>query len=74
MITISSRISRSDDESLARKIPDVNKFLKQFFKQKTWPGFIDHSNISATGHLNWSLHLNKVEPRVFLRILLITYG
>lgn len=59
MVTISSLISRSDDESLASKVPDVYKVLKQFCKQKSW-GFIDHSNISATDHLNWSgLHLNK---------------
>ena len=59
MITISSLISRSDDESLAGKVPDVNKVLKQFCKQRSW-GYIDHSNISATDHLNRSgLHLNK---------------
>ena len=59
MITISSLISRSDDEALAGKTPDVNIVLKQFCKQKT-RGFIDHSNISAIDHLNRSgLRLNK---------------
>ena len=33
MITISSLISRSDDEALASKVPAVNKVLKQFCQQ-----------------------------------------
>lgn len=59
MITISSLINRSDDEALACKVPDVNKILKEHCLQKNW-GFVDHSNILATSHLNRSgLHLNK---------------
>ena len=59
MITISSLINRSDDEALACKVPDVNKVLKEHCLQKNW-GFVDHSNILATSHLNRSgLHLNK---------------
>ena len=58
-ITISSLINRSDDEVLAYKVPDVNKVLKERCLQKNW-GLVDHSNISATSHLNRSgLHLNK---------------
>lgn len=59
MISISGLINRSDDEALARKVPDVNKVLKECCQQKNW-GFVDHSNISRTSHLNRSgLHLNK---------------
>ena len=59
MISISDLINRSDDEALARKVPDVNKVLKECCQQKNW-GFVDHSNISRTSHLNQSgLHLNK---------------
>ena len=59
MITISSLISKSDDEALVCKVPAVNKVLKQFCHHMSW-GFTDHSNISATVHLNRSgLHLNK---------------
>ena len=59
MISISGLINRSDDEALACKVPDVNKVLKECCKQKNW-GFVDHSNISITSHLNRSgLHLNK---------------
>ena len=59
MISISGLINRSDDEALACKVPDVNKVLKECCKQKNW-GFVDHSNISVTSHLNRSgLHLNK---------------
>ena len=59
MISISSLITRSDDEALAAKVPDVNKVLKEHCLQKNW-GFVDHSNISASSHLNLSgLHLNK---------------
>ena len=59
MISISGVINRSDDEALACKVPDVNKVLKECCKQKNW-GFVDHSNISITSHLNRSgLHLNK---------------
>ena len=59
LISISSLITRSDDEALAAKVPDVNKVLKEHCLQKNW-GFVDHSNISASSHLNRSgLHLNK---------------
>ena len=59
MISISSLITRSDDEALAAKVPDVNKVLKEHCLQKNW-GFVDHSNISASSHLNRSgIHLNK---------------
>ena len=59
MISISGLINRSDDEALACEVPDVNKVLKECCKQKNW-GFVDHSNISITSHLNRSgLHLNK---------------
>ena len=59
MISISGLINRSDDEALPCKVPDVNKVLKECCKQKNW-GFVDHSNISITSHLNRSgLHLNK---------------
>ena len=60
MISISGLINRSDDEALARKVPDVNKVLKECCQQKNW-SFVDHSNISRTSHsLNRSgLHLNK---------------
>ena len=59
MISISSLITRSDDEALAAKVPGVNKVLKEQCLQKNW-GFVNHSNISATSHLNRSgLHLNK---------------
>ena len=55
MTTISSLISRSDDEALALKVPAVNKVLKHFCL-----GVIDHPNISETVHLNRSgLHLNR---------------
>ena len=58
-ITISSLVGRSDDETLASKITDVNKVIKQFCNQNNW-GFVDHSNISVNSHLNRSgLHLNK---------------
>ena len=58
-ITISSLINRSGDEVLACKVSDVNKVLKEHCLQKNWE-FVDHSNISATSHLNRSgLHLNK---------------
>ena len=57
--TISSLICRSEDDALARKVPAVDTVLKQFCQQMSW-GFIDHSNISETVHLNRSgLHLNK---------------
>ena len=59
MISISGLINRSDDEALPCKVPDVNKLLKECCKQKNW-GFVDHSSISITSHLNRSgLHLNK---------------
>ena len=59
MISISSLITRSDDEALAAKVPDVNKVLKEHCLQKN-SGFVDHSNISESSHLNRSgLHLNK---------------
>ena len=59
MISISSLITRSNDEALATKVPEVNKVLKEHCLQKNW-GFVDHSNISPSSHLNRSgLHLNK---------------
>jgi len=59
MITISSLINRADDETLACIVPEANKVLKEHCLQKNW-GFVDHSNISATSHLNRSgLRLNK---------------
>ena len=59
MISISGLINRSDDEALAHKVPDVNKVLKEYCQQKNW-GFVDHSNISRSSHLNRSgLYLNK---------------
>ena len=58
-ITISSLVGRSDDETLASNITDMNKVIKQFCNQNNW-GFVDHSNISVNSHLNRSgLHLNK---------------
>lgn len=58
-ITISSLVGRTDDESLASKIPDVNKIIKKFCNQNNW-GFVDHKNISVNNHLNRSsLHLNR---------------
>ena len=59
MVSISILIPRSDGEALAAKVPDVNNVLKENCLQKNW-GFVDHSNISASSHLNRSgLHLNK---------------
>ena len=58
-ITMSSLVGRSDDETLASKITDVNKVIKQFRNQNNW-GFVDHSNISVNSHLNRSgLDLKK---------------
>ena len=53
MISISSLITRSDDEALAAKVPDVNKVLKEHCLEKNW-GFVDYSNISASSDLNRS--------------------
>ena len=59
MISISSLITRSDDEALAAKVPHVDKVLKEQCLLKNW-GFVDHSNISVSSQLNRSgLHLNK---------------
>ena len=59
MISMSGLINRFDDEALACKVPEVNKVLRECCKQKTW-GFVDHSNILITSHLNQGgLHLNK---------------
>ena len=58
-IALSSLVCRSDDEDLAYKIAEVNTTLKDCCTRKSW-GFIDHSNISPSNHLNRSgLHLNK---------------
>lgn len=58
-IALSSLVCRSDDEALAYKIAEVNTTLKDCCTRKSW-GFIDHSNISPSNHLNRSgLHLNK---------------
>ena len=71
MISISSFITRSDDEALATIVPDVNKVLKEHCLQKNW-GFVEHSNISASSHLNRSgLHLNKGGTCVWLGTLYI---
>ncbi|XP_067030123.1 uncharacterized protein [Acropora muricata] len=57
-LAISGIIPRSDDESVAVKVPGVNKLLKTFCNQNGW-GFVDHSNISPEHDLNRSgLHLN----------------
>ena len=57
-LAISGIIPRSDDESVAVKVPGVNKLLKTFGNQNGW-GFVDHSNISPDHDLNRSgLHLN----------------
>ena len=58
-VALSSLVCRSDDEALAYKIAEVNTTLKDCCTRKSW-GFIDHSNISLSNHLNRSgLHLNK---------------
>ena len=58
-IALSSLVCRSDDEALACKIAEVNTILKDCCTQKSW-GFIDHSKISPSNHLNrMGLHLNK---------------
>ena len=58
-IALSSLVCRSDDEALACKIAEVNRILKDCCTRKSW-GFVDHSNISTSNHLNRSgLHLNK---------------
>ena len=57
-LAISGIIPRSDDQSVAVKVPGVNKLLKTFCNQNGW-GFVDHSNISSEHDLNSSgLHLN----------------
>ena len=58
-IALSSLVGRSDDEALACKIAEVNRILEDCCTRKSW-GFVDHSNISTSNHLNRSgLHLNK---------------
>lgn len=58
-IALSSLVCRSDDETLACKIAEVNSVLKDCCTRKSW-GFVDNSNISSSNHLNRSgLHLNK---------------
>ena len=58
-IALSSIVCRSDEEALACKIAEVNRILKDCCTRKSW-GFVDHSNISTSNHLNRSgLHLNK---------------
>ena len=58
-IALSSLVCRSDDEALACKIAEVNRILEDCCTRKSW-GFVDHSNISTSNHLNRSgLHLNK---------------
>ena len=50
---------RSDDEALACKIAEVNRILKDCCTRKSW-GFVHHSNISTSNHLNrCGFHLNK---------------
>ena len=76
-IELSSTVVRSDDEALACKMAQVNKILKDCCTQKSW-GFVDHSNISTSNHLNRSgLHLNKYgTPRLarnFTYYLFIIY-
>ena len=58
-IALSSLVCRSDDKALDYKIAEVNTTLKDCCTRKNW-GFIDHSNISPSNHLNRSgLHPNK---------------
>lgn len=52
-LTISSLVSRSDDEDLAVKVPGVNKIQRKFCNQNGW-GYVDHSNVSADHDLNTS--------------------
>ena len=57
-IPLSSLVCRCDNETLACKIAEVNKILKDCCTQKSW-GFVDHSKISTSNRLNRSgLHLN----------------
>ncbi|KAM7437491.1 hypothetical protein ABFA07_012856 [Porites harrisoni] len=57
-LSISSLVSRADEEALGVKVSGVNKILRKFCNQNDW-GYVDHSNISADHDLNRSgLHLN----------------
>ena len=57
-LSISSLVSRADEEALGVKVSDVNKILRKFCNQNDW-GYVDHSNISADHDFNRSgLHLN----------------
>ena len=52
-------IEKSKKISKTQKGKNILPYLKECCKQKNW-GFVDHSNISITSHLNRSgLHLNK---------------
>ena len=58
-VAITSLITRTDDESLTRKVNDVNEVLKQTCIQKYWK-YIDNTNITPE-YLNQSrIYLNKV--------------
>ena len=57
-LSISSLVSRADEETLGVKVSGVNEMLRKFCNQNDW-GHVDHSNISADHDLNRSgLHLN----------------
>ena len=65
-VTISSLVTRTDEDGMSEKIRSVNNTLKQFCRQTHW-NFIDHSNITPN-HLNRSrLHLNKTGTSILAR-------
>ena len=56
-IIISSLVTRSDNQDLARKVNDTNNIIKSNCCKKNWV-FLDNSNINRS-HLNYrGLHLN----------------
>ena len=56
-VTISSIISRADNEEFHKKVTEYNKTLKSFAKDRNW-GFVDNSKISKN-YLNIKgVHLN----------------
>ena len=50
-LSISSLVSRADEEALGVKVSGVNKILRKLCNQNDW-GYVDHSNISTEHDLN----------------------
>ena len=68
-VVVSGLTTRTDKNNLKEKIPEVNKILQSFCRQREW-GFISNSNIPSWSLNASGIHLNETGTKQLAKNLI----